>query len=177
MEAGLTRVAGNRKLYRRSPRPSSQRSMQMPPPRSQTRYSRGDSALAERIAHTVKGVAGNIAIPKIQFAAEAVEKALHQQDAATPDAARRIRLAPPGAGTGNLKSSGRNRTQHRCLQTSSKKFDPEAVTAALDHLRSLLKASDGDAEDAFLVLQEAVAGHVPTTRLNALSDGHSRLRI
>ncbi len=36
----------------------------------------GDPKLAERIAHTVKGVAGNIGIMEVQSAAQKLEKAI-----------------------------------------------------------------------------------------------------
>ncbi len=41
-----------------------------------------DRNVAERIAHTVKGVAGNLGIKRVQFAAEKLEKAIRDGDAA-----------------------------------------------------------------------------------------------
>jgi len=44
----------------------------------------GDRSTAERIAHTVKGVAGNIGIKPVQFAAEKLEKAIRESDGGLP---------------------------------------------------------------------------------------------
>ncbi len=166
VEMGLTRVAGNRRLYRDLLDQFAEKHADAATQISDALH-RGDSALAERIAHTIKGVAGNIAIPKIQFAAEAVENALRQQDAATPEL-----LAEFGSLLQvqvQVISKALADTELPLSPDTGKKFDPEAVTAALDHLRSLLNASDGDAAEAFLALQEVATGHVAATRLKALS--------
>ena len=44
----------------------------------------GDREGAQRTAHTVKGVAGNLGIKGVQFAAEKLEKAIRENDEATP---------------------------------------------------------------------------------------------
>jgi two-component system sensor histidine kinase/response regulator len=125
--------------------------------------------LAERIAHTVKGVAGNIGITKIQFGAEAIEKAIHHQETTVPtlltefDSLLRVQaqaITEALAKTESVPS----------LSDDHSKFDPEAAAAALNNLKRLLEASDGDAEDAFLVLQGAVAGQVPPPLLSSLGN-------
>jgi CheY-like chemotaxis protein len=72
---GLKRVAGNKRLYRdllgqfaaKQGNAAAQISNAL---------EGGDHALAERIAHTVKGVAGNIGITEVQSLAEELERAL-----------------------------------------------------------------------------------------------------
>jgi CheY-like chemotaxis protein len=167
VEVGLTRVAGNRKLYRDLLSQFAEKYADASTEISDA-LQRGDSALAERVAHTVKGVAGNIAIPKIQFAADAVEKALRQQDPATPALLAEFGSLLRAQVQVISKALAETEPSPRPIVVS-KKFDPEAATAALDHLRSLLKSSDGEAEEAFLALDEATAGHIATTRLRALS--------
>jgi two-component system sensor histidine kinase/response regulator len=78
---GLARVAGNRKLYGRLLR---QFHEQQGPAVVQIAdaLTRGDVALAERLAHTLKGVAGNIGAKAVQAAAGGLESLIRQQAAA-----------------------------------------------------------------------------------------------
>ncbi len=75
---GLARVRQNQKLYRRLLR---QFSEQQGPVISQVTdaLSRGDVALAERLAHTLKGLAGNLGAKPVQSAAAVLEKAIRSQ--------------------------------------------------------------------------------------------------
>ena len=70
---GLSRVAGNQKLYLKLLR---QFAEQQGPAITQISdaLAQGDPALAERLAHTLKGVAGNIGAKPVQTAASALEK-------------------------------------------------------------------------------------------------------
>jgi len=72
---GLSRVAGNQKLYLKLLR---QFVEQQGPAVAQITdaLSKGDTALAERLAHTLKGVAGNIGAKPVQLAADVLEKAI-----------------------------------------------------------------------------------------------------
>jgi len=78
---GLTRVAGNRKLYSKLLR---QFIEQQGPAVGQitAALAQGDVALAERLAHTLKGVAGNIGAKAVQAAAGALEKLIRARAAA-----------------------------------------------------------------------------------------------
>jgi len=70
---GLARVAGNRKLYRKLLRQFIEQ--QGPAPgQISAALRQGDISLAERLAHTIKGVAGNIGARAVQTAAGALEK-------------------------------------------------------------------------------------------------------
>ena len=110
---GLSRVAGNRKLYLKLLR---QFIEQQGPAVEQitTALAQGDVTLAERLAHTLKGVAGNIGAKAVQAAAGALEKLIRsraaigevtpakQQVAAALDplvAQMRSALPPPAAET------------------------------------------------------------------------------
>ena len=70
---GLSRVAGNRKLYRKLLRQFSEQQGGVMG-QITAALDQGDRALAERLAHTLKGVAGNIGAKPIQSAAGALEK-------------------------------------------------------------------------------------------------------
>ena len=54
---------------------------------------KGDTALAERLAHTLKGVAGNIGSAQVPSAAGALEKAIRDRAPATNVDAAQQRLA------------------------------------------------------------------------------------
>jgi two-component system sensor histidine kinase/response regulator len=70
---GLSRVAGNRKLYLKLLRQFVDQQGSFVPQISDA-LSRQDAALAERLAHTLKGVAGNIGAKPVQTAAGTLEK-------------------------------------------------------------------------------------------------------
>jgi signal transduction histidine kinase/DNA-binding response OmpR family regulator/HAMP domain-containing protein len=75
---GLIRVAGNRKLYLKLLR---QFEEQQGPAVGEisVALSRGDAAMAERLAHTLKGVAGNIGAKAVQHAAGILEKLIRDK--------------------------------------------------------------------------------------------------
>lgn len=125
--------------------------------------------LAERILHTVKGVAGNIGLGDISGAAEKLERAIREQDSAVPSLAREFtRLA--------------NR-QVQAVQTAlravlsdlpageerSTRFDARAASAAIARLRALIESSDGDAAESFVGPEGSLAGICDKPRLSALS--------
>ena len=72
---GLMRVAGNKKLYRKLLRQFSNTEADAAQ-RIASALAENDRALAERLAHTVKGVAGNIGAAAVQNAAANLEKAI-----------------------------------------------------------------------------------------------------
>jgi two-component system sensor histidine kinase/response regulator len=74
---GLMRVAGNKNLYLKLLRQFIA-SEQDAPPRIRERLSTQDRATAERMAHTVKGVAGNLGAKAVQSAAAELERAVNQ---------------------------------------------------------------------------------------------------
>lgn len=73
--AGLNRVAGNRRLYASLLRRFAQGQKSLVA-QVQTALQADDWALAERLAHTAKGVAGNIGAVQIQPLAQALEAAI-----------------------------------------------------------------------------------------------------
>jgi two-component system sensor histidine kinase/response regulator len=79
-EDGLSRIAGNRKLYVNL---LCQFAEQQGPAVAQitSALAQNDFSLAERLAHTLKGVAGNIGATSIQAAAGALEKLIRNRAA------------------------------------------------------------------------------------------------
>jgi two-component system sensor histidine kinase/response regulator len=86
---GLARVGGNRKLYLKLLRQFA--TQQADAPEQIARQLRaGDDATAERTAHTLKGVAGNLGAKPVQTAAAELEKSIREREpSARIEAARR----------------------------------------------------------------------------------------
>ena len=164
---GLKRVAGNTRLYRNLLGQFGAKQGDAAA-RISAALEGGDPKLAERIAHTVKGVAGNIGMLKVQSAAQSLEKAIHEgQDSVAvllPGFASCLSTQIDAIEEALCKSAP---AQQGAPRTSP--FDGELASGAIARLRSLLRASDGGAEEAFRSLQGAVAGVVEKPHLEALS--------
>jgi len=78
MKEGLSRVAGNRAMYRSFLRTFAEQNHDISA-RILQRFETGDKATAERMVHTLKGVAGNIGAARLHEAASALEKAIKGQ--------------------------------------------------------------------------------------------------
>ena len=166
LDDGLKRVAGNRRLYRdllgqfvaKQANAAAQISAAL---------ESGDLKLAERIAHTVKGVAGNLGITQVQSTAKQLEKAIREGQnsvAALLGAFAAVLDTQVHA----IDQALRESTPSRPKETPPP-FNGETASAIIARLRSLLDASDGGAEEAFRSLQGAVAGVVDQSDLDALS--------
>jgi PAS domain S-box-containing protein len=164
---GLRRLAGNRRLYlnliEQFAKKQGEASGQIT-----TALAGGDRQLAERVAHTVKGVAGNLGIKQIQTSAERLERAIRENDVNEQTAlvefqsllSHQVEAIERALGTVGALATD---TQ------SDAPFNREATGAAVARLKALLEASDGDASEAFLSLESILAGKVPKPRLDALS--------
>jgi HPt (histidine-containing phosphotransfer) domain-containing protein len=162
---GLNRVAGNQNLYLSllSQFVSRQGA-------SATQIAEaldaGDRKLAERIAHTVKGVAGNLGISDVQSAAHKLERAIHDGQDFVPTLLDQFAITLR-VHTNSISHALPAKT-HSKQPTAS--FNREQATAAMNHLRLLLEANDGDSLEAFQALREAVAMVVDEQHLDSLSD-------
>jgi HPt (histidine-containing phosphotransfer) domain-containing protein len=129
----------------------------------------GDNKLAERILHTVKGVAGNIGLGSISVAAEKLERAVRERDSAVPVlgeeftrvANRQVQAIQTAMRSVSSDPPGERGTSIR--------FDARAASAAIARLRALIESSDGDAAEAFVALEGTLAAICDQPRLSALS--------
>jgi len=89
---GLARVGGNRKLYLKLLREFVE---QQGPAVEQIgdALSRGDRALAERLAHTLKGLSGSIGAERVQSAAGVLEQAIRSSAGGTEVAEARLQVS------------------------------------------------------------------------------------
>jgi HPt (histidine-containing phosphotransfer) domain-containing protein len=164
---GLRRVAGNRRLYRDLLGQFADKQCDAAAQISAA-LNEGDQKLAERIAHTVKGVAANIGISEVQSAAQKLEKAIrdgHDSISALLDEFTALLSTQVHAIEQALNASAPVKSQGAQVPP----FNGEAASSSIARLRVLLEASDGDTEEAFRSLQDAVAGAVEKTRLDALN--------
>jgi signal transduction histidine kinase/CheY-like chemotaxis protein len=163
---GLNRVAGNRKLYRDLLEQFAVKQVDAADQVSAAIKS-GDLKMAERIAHTVKGVAGNLGIVEVQSVAQKLEKALRDgEEGLSVPLAEFARVMGTQIQAINKALGESASPPPKAVQISP--FDGKAATAAIDRLRILLEASDGGAEESFRSLQDAVAGVVEKPHLDGL---------
>jgi len=162
---GLNRVAGNRRLYRDLLGQFAAKQGDAAAQISAALES-ADSNLAERIAHTVKGVAGNLAIAEVQSAAQKVEKAIREglDVPVLLDAFATVL----GAQVDAIEQALRESALPQPDEVMHSPFNGEAASAAIARLKSLLDASDGDSEEAFRSLRDVVASVVDKVQLDAL---------
>jgi HPt (histidine-containing phosphotransfer) domain-containing protein len=129
----------------------------------------GDRKLAERIAHTVKGVAGNIGLGIVFTAAEKLERAIREMDSAIPALAEEFTQVVNRQVQAIQYAMGNAMPDPPSEGGTRSGFDARAASAAIARLRTLLESSDSDAAEAFLALEGALAGTCDEPRLSALS--------
>jgi PAS domain S-box-containing protein len=163
----LKRVAGNKQLYRNllvqfAAGHSEVNSQMLAALKS------GDSKLAERVAHTVKGVAGNIGLGSVFIAAEKLELAIGKLDAAVPTLVGEFTLAMARQAQAIQNAMQDVMFDQPAEQERISKFDPQVASAAVAHLRALLESSDADAAEAFQTLENALGHICDKSRVSAL---------
>jgi signal transduction histidine kinase/CheY-like chemotaxis protein/HPt (histidine-containing phosphotransfer) domain-containing protein len=163
---GLKRVAGNRRLYRSLLEQFAAKHADAGA-QIDVALGRGDRELASRIAHTVKGVAGNLGMASVQSVAERVERGIRDESPSVT-----MLLADFDAAVrrmGELLKRGLCDTSPAAEPPrAAAEFDAQAAAAAIARLRSLIEANDGDAAQAFEAVALALAGAVDQETLGGL---------
>jgi CheY-like chemotaxis protein len=166
MADGVRRVAGNKRLHR-------DLLMQFAAKQGDAAagisaaIASGDLKLAERMAHTVEGVAGNIGIADVQSAAQKLEKAIRERQDSIPSALNEF-AASLGTQVVAIRQALLESPPGTLDPARTSPFNREAAAGAIARLRSLLEASEGAAQEAFYSLREALEGTVERSQLNAL---------
>src|SRR5262249_46163355 len=160
---GLKRVAGNRRLYRSLLEQFASKHFDAD---SQigAALANGDRELAERLAHTLKGVAGNIGIERVQGAAAKVEKAIREGDSGVPAMLMELKasLQP------QVESIRVALPPVESAPPVAVAFEPEAAERAVARLMSLIEENDGEAADAVQEVATALGGTVEASHLEDL---------
>ena len=170
IDRALRRVAGNRRLYRELLQQFAARESDAPGRISAALHA-GDRKLAERIAHTVGGVAANIGIPAVQATAERLERTLRNEPA--PAAALTPLLnefAAVVSAQVHAIEQALNSAVAGIEEPPSCPFDRADAWDAIVHLKTLLESSDGNAGEAFRAVSTAVASVVEKPQLESLKN-------
>ena len=155
--AGLLRVGGNRALYLRLLRQFSDKQADASQ-RIATALAAGDTASAERIAHTVRGVAGNIGLLDVQHHATVLEQILGSGNAAPGAAASAFGSALDTAVAGLQHALGAHASEALAAPA-----DAAHAAGYAARFAQLLAANDGEATDYFSAHRPALR-HVLGTR-------------
>ena len=143
---GLNRVMGNHQLYVKLLRVFAEQQGGVPG-QIATALSRGDTELAERLAHTLKGVAGNIGATSLQAASGDLEKLIRERaDAAKIETGRQnvsVLLDPL---LSRLQTVLDGAISQQATQPAAA-ASPEQINEAVAQLKSLLAESDPGAAD------------------------------
>jgi CheY-like chemotaxis protein len=145
---GLARVAGNVRLYLKLLRQFAEQQAEAPS-RVSAALAAGDRATAERVAHSLKGVAGNLGASRVQASAAALEKLIRTQappgeiDAKLRDLSCELvpLLAQLGATLGDPTAAVEP------TPSPAAPADPAATCAAASRLAALLTEFDAGAVD------------------------------
>jgi CheY-like chemotaxis protein len=128
----------------------------------------GDLKLAERIAHTVKGVAGNMGIGQVFAAAEKLESAMRHAGAVEPALLQEFTLVLSHQVQAIRQAIREITPDQPVKEVRVKDFDARAASLAIARLRSLLESSDGDAAAAFLAVNNILEGTLDRSQLDVL---------
>ena len=165
---GLSRVAGNQRLYKDLLMRFALDQFGVGEQISAA-LERGDPKLAERIAHTVRGVAGNLGIGKIFSSAGRLEKAIRERDSAIPALLREF-CTLVDQQIHALQQSLPDASADGAQRKMNRDFDARKASSASRRLRQLLEASDGGATEAFRAFTDAAGDVIDKLRLDALGE-------
>ena len=145
---GLSRVAGNHKLYLKLLRQFVEQ-QERTPEEIATALTRGEGAVAERIAHTLKGVAGNIGVRAVHAAAGTLEKLIRERARAEEiESARQQVVTTLGPLVEGLKSALHPGAAPAAAQSSAlPTATPAESRQAAEQLAKLLSEFDPGAVD------------------------------
>jgi PAS domain S-box-containing protein len=164
---GLSRVNGNMRLYRDLLLQFAARQSGVDS-QLQAAIHNSDHDLVERIAHTVKGVAGNIGLRRLFTVAGKLERAACEKDPIVPALVEEFALTL-GRQIDAIRTAMGDRIPDRKAPIKrTAGYDRRAISSAIARLRNLLKSGDVDALDAFAGLVGALANNCDRVRLHAL---------
>jgi HPt (histidine-containing phosphotransfer) domain-containing protein len=162
---GVSRVAGNMKLYRSLlAQFIAQQADAVSAVRSGLECQ--DFALAERLVHTLKGVSGNLGLKTISRRAAELEGSLKNREVGSLDVALSgmdVELTRTIEAMRNSLAVGATEVRERATA-----FDLTEAERLLKQLKQMLTHDDGAALDYLLEVRERVEGSVSDDDLNAL---------
>jgi PAS domain S-box-containing protein len=166
---GLARVGNNLKLYRNILLKF--RSSQANAPELITQaIAADDHETAERLAHTLKGVSGNVGADKLQQAAQQLEAAIREQQT---DLQAALIEAVANELTSVLTALAELKEATLPGEQKTTSLDMEKIKPILQQLKSLLEDDDADAIESLELLQQQLGGDTFTAHLTPLTQAIS----
>jgi signal transduction histidine kinase/CheY-like chemotaxis protein/HPt (histidine-containing phosphotransfer) domain-containing protein len=163
LKGGLERVAGNRRLFHDLLRQFVEKHAGEGT-RIAAALGGGDRPAAERMAHTLKGVAGNLGITSVQAAAGNLERGI--KEAAPEPSLRELDTVLGNAVRALKQSLGEDAAKPP--DDSRPAFDGEAAAAALSRMKALLEANDAESLNAYVDLERACQSPEARPALDAM---------
>ena len=162
--SGLRRVAGNVHLYRNLLNQFAAKHASDAVLIAEA-IEKGDRTLAERVAHSLKGLAGNIGAVRLFQCAGKIENAIRDSEDHLQESSKELSSlldwqvqSIRSALTVAAPASGASSGPHSASD----------ILAAMDQLKALLEANDADAPASYTALAEMLSGRIETTQLDAL---------
>ena len=165
--AGLERMAGNKRLYRDLLAQFAVRH-ESTGNRIKEAFESGDHDQAERLAHSLKGVAGNLGINQIFVLAATLDNGIRESHAGTKGLIEELRSALDRQ-LRIIRAALLADSADRGKRLAARPADRGEALAAISRLRERLEASAADAPRVFGELAEILRGTVAAPRLDALS--------
>ena len=165
---GLKRVAGNQRLYCELLSQFVNKQTDAATQIAEALDNR-DFKLAERIAHTVKGVAGNLGITQVYDVAAKLEKGIREGHDSVPVLVDQLAMTLRSQ-VGAINRALRDLAGIEAGDLQKPSLGKEDVAPAINRLKALLEASDGDAQESFRGLQHTLSCVVEKPYLDALAE-------
>jgi len=155
IESGLKRINGNKRLYRQL-LINFVKSYVSITKEIKDLIEKDDLQAAERAAHTIKGIAGNISAYEIQLAAQEIETAISKKDSQVYNEL----LIVLGQALGKVMEAIKNSVQVKEEKqlTEDRPVDPVQVEPILVEMYQMLCKDDPDAEQCLANLKEIIRG-------------------
>jgi two-component system sensor histidine kinase/response regulator len=164
--SGLRRVAGNLNLYRELLNQFATKHASAAT-HIAAAIEQGDRGLAERLAHSLKGLAGNIGAPAIFQSAGTIENALRQSRDDLPALLDELSLLLDRQVQAVQEALHATPDRETCAAPQNS--NPSETFAAIRRLKTLLETCDADAPGAYSTLAEMLRNRIDSTQLDALA--------
>ncbi len=171
IEVGLSRVLGNKVLYldliKRFVNDQANVVHEI-----QQAIEQNDRQHAGRVAHTVKGVAGNIGAHDLQAKAQMLESTINSEDSDESDINQTLSDFQPALTQLIDELSGYlERLDEQALDTSAgERASVDQYVAVLDSLLGLLEQDDGESEECFVTNKALIQSYAPTNFYRELAE-------
>jgi two-component system sensor histidine kinase/response regulator len=168
VHAGLQRVAGNVHLYRGLLHQFATKHASAPTD-IEAALNTADRGLAERLAHSLKGIAGNVGAHSVSNSAARVESTIRECSTDAQPRIDELSLLLDRQVQAIQQALGITTPASEASSTPLKRH-PSEILGAIARLEALLETNDADAPAAYSAVDEILKGHIDPARLEALSE-------